>query len=123
MSSPDVVHKEIASMQVACIKAVVEQRVDIFPLFEPLRQVCGDAIYGPAMVIYHFGAVQTGFLVEAAFPVSRPVETDRVYTRRLEEARAATLIHRGPYDTLRETAMQLFEVSGARAGAAGLDVS
>jgi effector-binding domain-containing protein len=119
MNLPEVISKEIESMLIACIKTVVEKRVDIFPLFESLRQACGDAICGPAMAIYHFGAVQTGFLVEVAYPVSRPVETDRVYTRQLEEARAATLIHHGPHDTLRETAMQLFEVAGARAGAAG----
>jgi hypothetical protein len=119
MSVPEVVHKEIQSMTIACIKTAVEKRADIFPLFEPLRQACRDAICGPEMAIYHFGAVPSGFLVEAAFPVSRPVETDRVYTRQLEEARAATLIHYGPHDTLRETAVQLFEVASGRAGAAG----
>ena len=75
MNEPSVVHKAIEFMQIACIKTVIEKRADIFPLFEPLRQVCGEAVCGPAMAVYHYGAVQTGFLVEAAFPVSRPVET------------------------------------------------
>ena len=78
MSTQPIVHKEIEAMQVAGIKAVVEKRADIFPLFELSRQACGDAICGPAMAVYHFGAVKDGFLVEAAFPVSGPVETEQV---------------------------------------------
>jgi hypothetical protein len=119
MGAPNVVHKEIESTQVACIKTVIEKRADIFSLFEPLRQACGDTICGPAMAIYHFGAVQTGFLVEAAFPVSHPVQTDRVYTRQLEDARAATLIHAGPHETIRDTILQLYEYGRTHAGAAG----
>jgi effector-binding domain-containing protein len=117
MSATNIVHKEIGPMQIACIKTVIEERTDVFPLFEPLRQACGDAICGPAMTIYHYGAVQAGLLIEAAFPVSRPVETDKVYTRRLEEARATTLIHQGPHETIRETTQKLFEYARARAGA------
>ena len=74
MNTQSIVHKEIEAMQVACIKTVIEKRADALPLFEPLRQACGDAICGPAMIIYHHGAVKEGLLVEAAFPVSRPVE-------------------------------------------------
>ena len=103
-------------MRVAAIKAVVEKRADIFPLFEPLRQACGDAICGPAMAIFHFGAVKDGFLVEAAFPVSGPVESGQVYTLQLEKARAWTLIHRGPHETIRETTTKLVEHARTRAG-------
>jgi hypothetical protein len=53
MSATDVVHKEIEAMQIACIKTVVEKREEILPLFEPLRQACGDAICGSAMAVYH----------------------------------------------------------------------
>jgi effector-binding domain-containing protein len=119
MSATDVVHKEIEAMQIACIKTVVEKREEILPLFEPLRQACGDAICGPAMAVYHYGAVQSGILVEAAFPVRRPVETDRVYTRQLEEARATTMNHQGPHDTIRETIVQLYAYGRTHAGAAG----
>ena len=64
MSTQPIVHKEIEAMKIAAIKTVVEKRADIFPLFEPLRQACGDAICGPAMAVYHFGAVKDGILVE-----------------------------------------------------------
>lgn len=118
MAVANIVHKEIQSMQVACIKTVIEERAEVFPLFEPLRQACGDAICGPAMAVYHYGAVQTGLLVEAAYPVSHPIETDRVYTRQLEEARATTIVHTGPHETIRDTILQLYEYGRTHAGAA-----
>ena len=114
MSTHPIIHKEIEAMQVAGIKAVVEKRADIFPLFEPLRQACGDAICGPAMAIFHFGAVKDGFLVEAAFPVSGPVESGQVYTLQLEKARAWTLIHRGPHEKIRETTPGLLSMHAPR---------
>lgn len=119
MNPPQVVHKEIDPVQIAGIQAVVEGRSGIFPLFEPLREACGDAICGPAMAIYHYGEVQEGFLVEAAFPVSRAVETGTVHTRQLEGARATTMIHRGPHDTIRDTVLQVFDYGRTHAGAAG----
>ena len=116
MSTYPIVHKEIEPLQVACIKAVVESRAEIFPLFEPLRRVCGDAVCGPPMAVLHFGAVKDGFLVEAAYPVSRPVESAQVYTFQLGKARAWTLIHRGPHETIRETTTRLIEHVRTRAG-------
>jgi effector-binding domain-containing protein len=119
MDAREIVHKEIESMQVACIKTVVDKRTDVLPLLYTLRQTCGDAICGPAMAIYHFGAVQTGFLVEAAFPVSRPVEADGVYTRQLEGARVTTITHTGPHESVRDAVSQLYEYGRTHAGAAG----
>lgn len=106
-------------MQIACIKTVIEKRADILPLFDPLRRACGDVICGPATVVHHFGAVQSGFLVEVAFPVSRPVKADQIYTRQLEAARATTMIHHGSHETLRETITQLYEYARTHAGTAG----
>jgi effector-binding domain-containing protein len=116
VSTQPIVHKEIEAMQVAGVKAVVEKRADIFPLFEPLRQVCGDAICGPTMAIFHSGAVKDGFLVEAAFPVSRPVETGRVHTRLLEDVHAWTLVHYGSHEKIRDTTSALIEHARAHAG-------
>jgi effector-binding domain-containing protein len=119
VSTQPFVHQEIEALQIAGIKTVVEKRADIMPLFEPLRQACGDAVCGPAMAIYHFGAVKDGFLVEAAFPVSHRVETGTIHTRRLEEARAWTAVHHGPLETIRETTSALIEHARARAGSLG----
>jgi len=116
MSTQPIIHKEIEAMQVAGVKAVVEKRADIFPLFGPLRQACGDAICGPAMAIFSFGAVKDGFLVEAVFPVSTPVETEQVYTRQIEETHAWTLVHCGSHEKIRETISALIEHARAHAG-------
>jgi effector-binding domain-containing protein len=119
MDAQQPVHKEVEAMQVACVKAVIENRAEVLPLLDSLRQACGDAICGPPMAIYHYGALKDGLLVEAAFPVSRPVEGEGVQTRRVEAARAWTLVHRGPTETIRETTAQLIEHANARAGTAG----
>ena len=119
MSAQPTVHKEIAAMQVAGFKKVIENRAEVFPLFEPLRQACGDAICGPAMLLYHYGAVKEGLLIEAAFPVSRPVEAGQIHTRQLEDARAWTVIHHGPHETLRETTQRVLEHGRTHAGTAG----
>ena len=121
MSAGAIVHKEIEAMQIASIKTVVENRDGVFPLFEPLRQACGDAICGPAMAIFHYGAVNEGTLVEAAFPVSRPVETGQVYTRQLEAARGWTALHHGAHENLQDTTTKVIQQGRTHAGtAAGL---
>ncbi len=121
MSTQPFVHAEIESKQIAGLKTVVEKRTEILPLFESLRRTCGDAICGPAMVVYHYGAVKDGLLVEVAFPVSRLVETEQVHTRQLEAARAWSLVHRGSYDSIRQTTATLLEHGRTHAGtAAGL---
>jgi hypothetical protein len=118
VSAGAVVHKEIEAMQIASIKTVVENRDGIFPLFGPLRQACGDAICGPAMAIFHYGAVNEGTLVEAAFPVSRPVETGQVHTRQLEAARAWTALHHGAHENLRDTTAKVIQQGRTHAGTA-----
>jgi hypothetical protein len=106
-------------MQVASIKTVIMERAELLPLFTPLRQACGDAICGPAMAIYHYGAVKEGLLIEAAFPVSRPVETRQIHTRQLEDARAWTLLHHGSHESIRETTSQVIRHGRTHAGTAG----
>lgn len=118
MNAQPIVHKQLRAVQVACVKSVIEDRSKILPLLELLRQACGDAISGPAMCIYHYGAVKDGLLVEAAFPVHRPVEAGQVYTRQLEHARAWTLIHHGSHETIRETTSKVIDHSRTRAASA-----
>jgi len=119
MEPSEIMYKNLEVIQIAFIKTVIEKRADLWPLFAPLREACGDAVCGPAMAIFHYGAVKDGFLVEVAFPVSRPVESGVVQTRQLEPAHAWTLRHTGPHATLRETAAKLFEHIGEHAGTAG----
>lgn len=119
MDAEQPVHKQIEAMQVAGTKAVIQDRADVLSLFEPLRQACGDAICGPPIAIYHYGALKDGLLVEAAFPVSGPVEGEGVCFRWLEPVRAWTLVHHGPPESIRKTTAQLIAHANARAGTAG----
>jgi effector-binding domain-containing protein len=119
LSTPVIVHKVVGGLQIASIQAIIEKRAELMPLFEPLRRACGEAVCGPALAIFHYGAVKDGLLVEAAYPVSRPVETEAVHTRTLEVRRAWTLVHHGPLDTLRETTGKIFDYIRSHAGTVG----
>lgn len=119
MSISKIVHKEIGTLQIASIKTAIEKRADVLPLFEPLRQACGDAICGPAMVIYHYGALKDGLLVEAAFPVDQRVESGQIHTRQLESACAWTVVHHGSHENLREATAQVIQHGRTHAGTAG----
>ena len=119
MSTPVIVHKVVGGLHIASIKSVIAKRAELMPLFEALRQAGGDAICGPALAIFHYGAVKDGFLVEAAFPVSRSVEKEGVHNRILETRKAWTLIHRGAHETVRASTMKIYEYVEAHAGTVG----
>ena len=114
MTDSPIHYQKLEPAQIAFIKTRVDSRESIPPLFERLRAVCGDAIYGGAtganhpMVIFHGGAVKEGFLIEAAFPVRRMVETAEVHTRSLEAASALTTLHYGPHQTIRESVLKVY---------------
>ena len=101
-------YSKLESSRIAFINTRIESRDQILPLFECLRATCGDAIDGDAMVIFHGGAVKDGFLIEAAFPVTRTVETDEIHTRTLEAAPALTTLHLGVHETIRETVLKVY---------------
>jgi hypothetical protein len=44
------------------------------------------------MVIFHGGAVKDGFLIEAAYPVSYPIENGEIHSRMLEATPALTML-------------------------------
>ncbi len=119
MSIPIVVHKAVGGEQIASIKTIITKRAEILPLLQSLRESCGDAICGPAMAILYYGSVKEGLLVEAAYPVSRAVESGEVHTRILEPRKAWTMIHTGPHEAMRETTMKIFEYVTAHAGTVG----
>ena len=115
MHTNSIQYKKLDSIQIAAIQQQISTRDQILPLFERLRAACGDAIAGDALVIFHGGAVKDGFLVEAAYPVDRPVETDDVHTRTLEAAPTLTMLHHGPHQTIRETVLKIYTYLDAHA--------
>ncbi len=109
MPENPILYKHLDALQIAFIKTRIETRDQIPPLLERLREVCGEASCGSGMVIFHSGAVKDGFLIEAALPVSRAVESGEVHTRTLEATPALTLLHYGPHKTIRETVLKMYE--------------
>ncbi len=109
MNSNSIIYQWLEPVQVACLKIRIETRDQIPPLLERLRLACGEAIAGDAMVIFHGGAIKDGFLIEAAYPVSQPVESAEIYTRTLEAAPALTMFHDGAHKTMRETVLKIYE--------------
>ena len=75
MSPLAVLHKEVGGIQIASLQRIITKRTDIPPLLEELALVCGAAVCGPAMTLFHYGSVKDGILVEVAFPVDKVVET------------------------------------------------
>jgi effector-binding domain-containing protein len=119
MDTAAVIHKEIGGNQIASLQQVIAKRADIPPLLEKLAQVCGDAVCGPAMTIFHYGSVKDGILVEVAYPVDRIVETGEVHTRLLEKLKAWTLIHHGSPDTNRTATLEIYQYLESHAGTIG----
>lgn len=109
MNDQPIFYKRIDSTLIAFIKTRVDNREQIMPLLESLRSACGDSICGDAMVIFHGGAVKDGFLLEAAFPVSQPMETDSVKTRILESVPVLSTLHQGSHQTIRKTVLRVYD--------------
>lgn len=115
MTDMPIVYKKLEPALIAFIKMRIDTRAEIPPLFDRLRMACGEAICGDALVVFHGGAVKEGHLIEAAFPVTRPVEMGEVHTRTLEAAPALTMLHHGAHQTIRETVLQIYDYLGKHA--------
>ncbi len=109
MIDAPIIYKKLESFQIASITTRIDTREQIPPLLARLRAACEEVVDGDGMVIFHGGAVKEGFLIEAAFPVKRPVETDEIHTRTLEATPALTMFHHGAPQTIRETVLKIYE--------------
>lgn len=115
MNQSTIIYKRIEPSLIASLKVQINNRDEIPPLFERLRAACGAAICGDALAIFHGGAVKDGFLVEAAFPVSRRIEQNNIHTRMLEAAPVLTKVHFGAHATIRETVLLIYDYLAKRA--------
>lgn len=108
MPEPDIVIKSLEPLLVASLTTVIQSRDELPALFERLRQSCGAAIAGPPMAIIHGGAVAQGFLIEAAYPLSHPVEAPGIECTRLEGANSLTMLHYGEHASIRATVTKIY---------------
>jgi len=107
MPGNPVTYQRLPPQQVAFIAARIDRREEIPPLLERLKAGCCEFIQGEAMAIFHGGAVKEGFLIDAAYPVSRLVESGEIHTRTLEAVPALSMLHQGSHDTIRETILKI----------------
>ncbi|MFX0055392.1 MAG: GyrI-like domain-containing protein [Candidatus Hermodarchaeota archaeon] len=115
-------YKTLEDMLIASIRAPLFKRDELRERFNHLKEICGSKISGPAMIIYHWDTnVKEGLDVEAAYPVSENIESERVSSRVLEGYEAFTTIHRGPYKQLSLVFRELHEFRASRGLAAELN--
>jgi hypothetical protein len=115
-------YKRIDDMLIASIRAPTFTRDELWKRFKKLKDVCGERICGPAMTIYRLDTdVREGLDMEAAYPVSEPIEDGDVHSRILRGFDAFTTIHKGPYDQLDSTFKDLHDYRSSRGLAAELN--
>ncbi|MHA1924837.1 MAG: GyrI-like domain-containing protein [Candidatus Thorarchaeota archaeon] len=115
-------YKTLEDMLIASIRAPLFKRDELKERFEHIREVCGERIAGPGMIVYHWDTdVKEGLDVEAAYPVSENVETEGISSRILEGFDAFTTVHKGPYDQMSIVFRKLHEYRASRGLAAELN--
>ncbi len=115
MSDIQITYKVLAPFAFASIKKVVAGRDEIPAMIEKARAACGKAASGDPLAIFYGGAVKDGWLIEAGYPVSKPVEKDDVHTHSLEGAPVLTMLHVGEHKTIRTSVMQMLDHLDTRA--------
>jgi effector-binding domain-containing protein len=109
MVNSQILYRKLEPAQIAFIKTRIDNRDQIPSLLDRLGEICGDAVCGDGLVVFHGGALKDGFLVEIGFPVAGLVETDEVHTRMLEAVPALIMLHHGPHQAIRETILKIYE--------------
>jgi hypothetical protein len=109
MPNNTVLYKKLEPTLIAFIKTRIDGRDQIQTVLARLQSICGDAVCGDPLVIFHGGAVKDGTLIEAAFPVTHPVETEEVHTRKLEAVPALIMLHYGTHTSIRETILKIYD--------------
>jgi effector-binding domain-containing protein len=109
MTDNPILYKKLEPELVASIQAHIYSRAEIPALLARLRNCCQVIICGDAMVIFHGGAVKDGFLIEAAYPVSHPIENGEIHSRILEATPALTMLHYGDHQSMRETVLKVYD--------------
>lgn len=107
-----IIHRKTDEMLIASIHFRGERK-DVAPQLEKLFQVCKEYMCGHALAVYDYGVYTGSVDIEVCFPVREPVETNEVTSRMLESVEVLSLIHHGPYETLRESYQKLYSCFSA----------
>lgn len=92
----------------AGIRRPIASRTELEPRIAILEQACRGKTTGPLTHIFRFDTPVEGYDSEIGYPVSEPVVGDGITTHTLRRMHFYTALHRGPLDTVRDTAGMLY---------------
>jgi effector-binding domain-containing protein len=110
----DFEYKELREYLVASIRAPIQKRAELKERYEKLKGICGDAICGPAVTVFHYDTPVEGFDAEACYPISHEIKSEEIQCRMLEPISAFTITHHGSYETLRDSSAKVFQYVNSR---------
>jgi effector-binding domain-containing protein len=108
-TSKEITHRRLEKMLFAHAEVRTESRSDILAKVEQLGKVLGDRIVGPPTVLLHWATGEKGLVADVGFPVARRVSRKDMRTETLEPVEALTLVHLGPYETIRDTYVRILD--------------
>ncbi|MFA4858018.1 MAG: MerR family transcriptional regulator [Candidatus Margulisiibacteriota bacterium] len=101
--------KNLPDLLIACIKHQGRYK-EVGPLFMKLGRALGPNIAGPAMTLYFDEECrEEDATYEAAMPIKQEVKKEGLAVRKLKGGRAATLIHKGPYETIGQSYKKMID--------------
>jgi hypothetical protein len=92
----------------AGIRKPIKSREELVPRIEQAREACGEEAIGPLTHILRFDTPVEGYDSEIGYPVSGEVNAGEVRTHTLRRLHFFSAVHRGPVDTLRDTALEVY---------------
>lgn len=103
-----VVVKHVEGLAYAHTRMVVEGRAPILQKAKELAAILGDAVAGPPMVVQRWGGAEGALDVDVGYPVRAATDAGGVSLRDLPAADLFCAEHRGDFDNVRETYLQVY---------------
>ncbi len=98
-----VVHKVLDEILVAYMR-IHGKFSDVIDTIDIVRKASGNKAIGDPIVVHHWLVQdQNGHDIDVCIPVSENIDQGEVHTMVLEKCEAMTTIHRGAYDTIRDS--------------------
>ncbi|MGY5872654.1 MAG: GyrI-like domain-containing protein [Candidatus Thorarchaeota archaeon] len=98
-----VVHKVIEETLVAYMR-IHGKMSDVIDAIDKIRNAEDIKINGDPIVVHHWLVQDSeGHDMDVCIPVSESIEQDMINSMTLEKCEAMTIVHRGTYDTIRDT--------------------
>ena len=98
-----VVHKVIEETLVAYMR-IHGKMSDVIDAIAKIREVSENKINGDPIVVHHWLVQDTeGHDMDVCIPVSEIIDQGNIKSMTLEKCEAMTIVHRGSYETIRET--------------------